>query len=185
MIYNSYLEVRYHAPDKGKPLERVGRKATGLRPAAAGYGRRAPGRLPSLTVEGQRARAHQKEGCAYAHRVDSSHVLPRLLCHRPPGVSPPARSGIIGSARHRPARGLHARYHPSPWVVGTRHHGRSRSRWCSVFWGCLHADKKCWGRRGALCSASAPLPNDRRPPMAGQTPSETGSATTAPAMGFV
>src|SRR5919109_3101396 len=30
-------------PVKGKPLERVGRKATGLRPADAGYGSRVPG----------------------------------------------------------------------------------------------------------------------------------------------
>ena len=30
--------------DKGKPLERVGRKATGLIPSFAGYGSRAPGR---------------------------------------------------------------------------------------------------------------------------------------------
>jgi hypothetical protein len=35
-------------PHKGKPLERVGRKATRLRPAGAGYGSRAAGRTQHL-----------------------------------------------------------------------------------------------------------------------------------------
>ena len=185
MVYNSCLEVPYYAPDKGKPLERVGRKATGLRPADAGYGRRAPGRLPCLLVEARRARAHQQEGCAYANLVDAFHVFPRLLCHRTPRVAPTTRSGSIGLARPRTAWVLHERYRPSPRVVGTRHHGSPRSRWWWASWGCLHAGKQCGGRRGRWAAPPhlSPMIND--PPMAGQTPRETGSAITAPAMGFV
>jgi hypothetical protein len=50
-------------PDQGKPLERVGRKATGLRFAAAEYGRRATGRTQHLLT-----------GCA-SHKVTVKHWL--------------------------------------------------------------------------------------------------------------
>jgi hypothetical protein len=50
-------------PDQGKPLERVGRKATGLRSATAEYGRRATGRTQHLLT-----------GCA-SHKVTVKHWL--------------------------------------------------------------------------------------------------------------
>ena len=50
-------------PDQGKPLERVGRKATGLRSAAAEYGRRATGRTQHLLT-----------GCA-SHKITVKHWL--------------------------------------------------------------------------------------------------------------
>jgi hypothetical protein len=163
MVYNSCLEVQSKAPDKGKPLERVGRKATGLRPADAGYGRRAPGRLPFLIVEERRARAHQKEGCAYATRINSSHVLPRLSCHSAPGISSTARSGVIGSSRHRMACVL--RQATPPVETGGVHPPSRQTRVPMVLGRPESACnlEKVLGVGGRFAAPPAPLPYDRRP----------------------
>ena len=108
----SYLNVYFlfvrkgKTLDKGKPLERVGRKATGLRPVSAGYGRRAPGRRPSLL---QRDDAHghtRKEGRAYAHLIHASPMLPPSLCHSVPRLSPPTHAGAGAASCSRPCGGV-------------------------------------------------------------------------------
>jgi len=45
--------------DKGKPAERLGRKATGLSPAAAGYGSGVAGQTPHLRKRAGRFPAKQ------------------------------------------------------------------------------------------------------------------------------
>ncbi len=54
----SYAET----PVKGKPLERVGRKVTGLRSVRTEYDRRAPGVRSSSVVSVQFTRAHPAKG---------------------------------------------------------------------------------------------------------------------------
>jgi hypothetical protein len=58
-------------PVKGKPLERVGRKATGLRPASAGYGSRVAGHPQ-----------HLWRGCLSCTAIlEASHWISRGTTH--------------------------------------------------------------------------------------------------------
>ena len=61
---------------KGKPLERVGRKVTGLRSVRTEYDRRAPGVRSSSVVSVQFARAHLPRDCAYAAHHDCTYTSP-------------------------------------------------------------------------------------------------------------
>jgi hypothetical protein len=71
------------SPDQGKPLERVGRKATGLRPARAGYGRRAAGRTQHLLM-----------GCAAHTALPQSTAHERRCRATSAARAPPLRRSV-------------------------------------------------------------------------------------------
>ncbi len=75
------LQYRQLPTDKGKPLERVGRKATGLRSRDREYGRRATGRSQHLHRAVLPARLSKKWRCCHVDSKPPSH-------HRSPPVTP-------------------------------------------------------------------------------------------------
>jgi hypothetical protein len=82
-------------PEKGKPLERVGRKATGLRPEYAGYGRRAArGRSTSC---GLCSPHHTREVCRHASK--RTIFVDRGFCFFPHQLFPveptPSCAGVV------------------------------------------------------------------------------------------